>query len=83
MQAAQVIATVAGTIERFERLDIVVNIAGLMIFWPLEEHTGEDWMQILGVDLMGVFFTKQAFLHMKKGGAIVNVASLHAFETAL
>ena len=37
---------------------------------------------MLGVDLLGAFFfTKQAFLHMQAGGAIVNVSSIHAVET--
>jgi NAD(P)-dependent dehydrogenase (short-subunit alcohol dehydrogenase family) len=37
---------------------------------------------VLRVDLLGAFyFTKQAFLHMKNGGAIVNVSSIHAVET--
>jgi NAD(P)-dependent dehydrogenase (short-subunit alcohol dehydrogenase family) len=81
-QEAQVIATVEGAIERFGRLDVVVNNAGLMIFKPLEEHTEADWLQILHVDLLGAFFfLKQAFLHMKSGGALVNVASIHAVET--
>jgi NAD(P)-dependent dehydrogenase (short-subunit alcohol dehydrogenase family) len=63
-------------------LDVVVNNAGLMIFKPLEEQTAEDWMKILHVDLLGAFFfTKQAFLHMRRGGAIVNVSSIHAIET--
>ena len=80
---AQVEATVAGTLERFGRLDVVVNNAGLMQFKPLEELTGDDWLRILGVDLLGAFyFTKQAFLHMKPGGSIVNVASIHAIETS-
>ena len=80
---AQVQATVAGTLERFGRLDVVVNNAGLMQFKPLEELTGDDWLRILGVDLLGAFyFTKQAFLHMKPGGSIVNVASIHALETS-
>ena len=79
----QVQATVAGTLERFGRLDVVVNNAGLMQFKPLEELTGDDWLRILGVDLLGAFyFTKQAFLHMKPGGSIVNVASIHALETS-
>ncbi|PQV63507.1 NAD(P)-dependent dehydrogenase, short-chain alcohol dehydrogenase family [Abditibacterium utsteinense] len=81
-QQAQVEACVKGTLEKFGRLDVVVNNAGLMIFKPLEEHTQEDWLKILGVDLMGAFFfTQQAFLHMKPGGAIVNVSSIHAEET--
>lgn len=82
-EEAQVEATVAGTLARFGRLDVVVNNAGLMQFKPLEELTGEDWLRVLGVDLLGTFyFIKQAFLHMKPGGAIVNVSSIHAIETS-
>jgi glucose 1-dehydrogenase len=80
---AQVEATVAATLEKFGRLDVVVNNAGLMQFKPLEQLTGDDWLRILNVDLLGAFyFTKQAFLHMKPGGNIVNVASVHAVETS-
>ena len=69
-------------IDRFGGLDIVVNNAGLMTFKPIAEQTEEDWLRILRVDLLGaVFFTRQAFLHMRAGGAIVNVASVHAIET--
>ncbi|GAB3635727.1 SDR family oxidoreductase [Hymenobacter arcticus] len=81
-QEDQVIATVAATLTKFGRLDVVVNNAGLMHFKPLEELTGDDWLRVLGVDLLGAFyFTKQAFLHMKPGGNIVNVASIHAVAT--
>ena len=80
---AQVEATVAATLARFGRLDVVVNNAGLMQFKALEELTGDDWLRVLSVDLLGAFyFTKQAFLHMKPGGSIVNVASIHAVETS-
>ncbi|MDM7922135.1 MAG: SDR family NAD(P)-dependent oxidoreductase [Pyrinomonadaceae bacterium] len=69
-------------IERFGKIDIVVNNAGLMVFKPIAEQTGEDWLKILNVDLLGAFyFTKQAFLKMKSGGVIVNVSSVHAVET--
>ncbi|GAB3717312.1 SDR family NAD(P)-dependent oxidoreductase [Spirosoma lituiforme] len=79
---AQVEATVTSTLNRFGRLDVVVNNAGLMQFKPLEELTGDDWLRVLNVDLLGAFyFTKQAFLHMKPGGTLVNVASIHAVET--
>ena len=73
----------AAALARFGRHDAVVNNAGLMQFKPLEELTGDDWLRILNVDLLGAFyFTKQAFLHMKPGGSIVNVASIHAIETS-
>jgi NAD(P)-dependent dehydrogenase (short-subunit alcohol dehydrogenase family) len=78
----QVAATVAQTLEHFGRVDAIVNNAGLMIFKPLEEHTVEDWVKILGVDLIGAFlFTREAFTHMTNGGVIVNVSSIHAIET--
>lgn len=78
----QVQAAVQSTLQKFGRLDAVVNNAGLMIFKRLEEHTEDDWLNVLQVDLLGAFFfTKQAFLTMKAGGAIVNVSSIHAIET--
>jgi meso-butanediol dehydrogenase/(S,S)-butanediol dehydrogenase/diacetyl reductase len=78
----QVEATVIGAIEHFNSLDIVVNNAGIMIFKKIEEHTQDDWNRILHIDLMGAFyFTKYAFLHMQKGGCIINISSIHALET--
>jgi NAD(P)-dependent dehydrogenase (short-subunit alcohol dehydrogenase family) len=78
----QVEAVVAQTLQKFGGLDVVVNNAGLMIFKPLEEQTADDWRKVLSVDLLGAFFfTKQAFLHMRRGGAIINVSSIHAVET--
>jgi meso-butanediol dehydrogenase/(S,S)-butanediol dehydrogenase/diacetyl reductase len=78
----QVIATVQGALAQYGRLDVIVNNAGLMQFKALEQLTGDDWLRILSVDLLGAFyFTKQAFLHMKPGGNVVNVASIHAIET--
>jgi NAD(P)-dependent dehydrogenase (short-subunit alcohol dehydrogenase family) len=79
---AQVEATAGGAVERFGRLDVVVNNAGLMTFKPIAELTGDDWLRVLGVDLLGAFyFIKQAFLRMPNGGAVVNVASVHAVMT--
>jgi NAD(P)-dependent dehydrogenase (short-subunit alcohol dehydrogenase family) len=76
-------ATIAATLARFGRLDVVINNAGMMLFKPLEQLTGADWGHVLGVDLFGaVHFTGQAFLAMKGGGAIVNVSSVHAERTS-
>jgi NAD(P)-dependent dehydrogenase (short-subunit alcohol dehydrogenase family) len=78
----QVADGVQQVMARFGRLDVVVNNAGLMIFKPLEELGGDDWLRVLQVDLLGAFyFIKQAFLHMQPGGAIVNLSSIHAVAT--
>jgi NAD(P)-dependent dehydrogenase (short-subunit alcohol dehydrogenase family) len=79
---ADVASTAQGAIQEFGRLDVIVNNAGLMVFRKLEEHTAEDWLRILRVDLLGAFFfIKQAFLLMSAGGAVVNISSIHAVET--
>jgi NAD(P)-dependent dehydrogenase (short-subunit alcohol dehydrogenase family) len=79
----QVAAAVDECLRRRGRLDVIVNNAGLMTFHPLGKLTTEDWRRVMGVDLLGAFhFTRQAFLHMAEGGAIVNVASIHAIQTS-
>lgn len=80
----QVEACVAAALARFGRIDLIVNNAGLMTFKTLAEWTPDDWLRVLRVDLLGAaFFTRQAFLHMgDEGGAIVNIASVHALETS-
>lgn len=81
-EPAQVKACVDAALHRFGRWDVVVNNAGLMIEKPLEQLTQDDWRRVLAVDLLGAFFfTREAFLRMQSGGAIVNVSSIHAIET--
>ena len=79
---AAVEATAARVVADLGRLDVVVNNAGLMLFRPLAEFTGAEWLRVLGVDLMGaVHLTRALFRHATEGGAVVNVASVHAVET--
>jgi NAD(P)-dependent dehydrogenase (short-subunit alcohol dehydrogenase family) len=68
--------------RRFGRWDVVVNNAGSMSFKNLVDQTADDWRETLEVDLIGAFlFTREALRRMEKGGAIVNVSSIHAVET--
>jgi NAD(P)-dependent dehydrogenase (short-subunit alcohol dehydrogenase family) len=67
--------------DRFGRLDVVVNCAGLMTFTPVGELTGDEWLKVLGVDLLGAFYFTKQLIRRGQGGAIVNIASVHAVET--
>lgn len=78
-----VAAVAARTADELGSFDLLVNIAGTMIYKPIAELTGADWNRILGINLLGTaFFTRHALRMMPRGGAIVNVASIHARQTS-
>jgi NAD(P)-dependent dehydrogenase (short-subunit alcohol dehydrogenase family) len=64
----------------FGAITIVVNNAGIAVTKPLLEHTEEDWLQVIEVNLNGAWRVAQAAArHMVKheqGGSIVNIASI-------
>lgn len=81
--AAAVDDAVARTLDRFGRFDILVNIAGMMIFKGIEDQSADDWHRLLGVNLIApALLTGHALRHMGEGGAIVNIASVHARRTS-
>jgi NAD(P)-dependent dehydrogenase (short-subunit alcohol dehydrogenase family) len=66
-------------VEEFDRVDVLVNNAGVGHFAPVEEITVEQWRQILDTNLSGVFYTcREAIPHMKRRGSgwIINIGSL-------
>jgi NAD(P)-dependent dehydrogenase (short-subunit alcohol dehydrogenase family) len=66
-------------LDRFGRLDVLVNNAGLALTKDLEETTLEEWRNIMAVNLDGAFLgTRAAIGAMKNGGggAIVNLSSV-------
>src|SRR5437899_11332380 len=79
--ASMVKAMVASTVDRWGRLDVLVNNAGTTRFIPhpdLDALTDEVWNEILGVNLKGTFFCcRAAAPELRKAkGTIVNVASV-------
>ncbi|MBI3967376.1 MAG: glucose 1-dehydrogenase [Chloroflexi bacterium] len=77
--AAEAQRIVATTVERFGRLDVLVNVSGTNIRKPSLDVTEADWDYIHNVNLKAVFFTCQAAARVmipQGGGKIVNIASL-------
>lgn len=78
----QVRAAVKAAVDRWGRVDVVVNNAAMMTFLPIVDLPESDWDHVLAVNLKSVFlFCKYAVPHMPEGGAIVNTSSVHAHET--
>jgi len=80
-QYQQAIGLIAQTVEHFNRLDIMVNNAGMEIHSAFLDVSEEQWDRVLGVDLKGAFFCAQAaareMVKRKTAGRIINISSVH------
>jgi len=69
------------TVARFDRLDVLANVAAVRVYGPITEATMESWDIIVGVNLLAVAHgCKYAIPVMAAngGGSIVNVSSANA-----
>ena len=78
----QVAVMVQAVVDRFGGLDIGVNNAGIGILGGDEDYRPEDWNKVIGVNLSGMYLCAREegrlFIKQKKGGKIINTASMSA-----
>ena len=76
--AAQIAAMVQAALDRFGKIDVLVNNAGVISVAPVVAMTEEQWDLVLDVNVKGTFLCSKAVApHMieRRSGRIVNLSS--------
>ncbi|MEQ8333745.1 SDR family oxidoreductase [Nisaea sp.] len=82
-KSADVHAMAGEALERFGRVDVLVNNAAIRPQKKLLEMSDDDWDRVISVDLNGAFYLSRAFLPgmVEAGwGRIVNMAGMNAIH---
>ena len=77
-EAATTDRIISGALDRFGRIDTLVNNAGVYISKPFTDYTADDYAAVVGVNLTGFFtLTQRAIAEMLKrgGGHVVNITT--------
>ncbi|HEX7052365.1 MAG TPA: 3-oxoacyl-ACP reductase family protein [Burkholderiales bacterium] len=75
----EVAALVEATVQRFGRIDVLVNNAAVRMETPFEQIRYEDWRRVIATVLDGAFLCTQACLpHLARSGAgaVINIGGL-------
>ncbi|RMF86887.1 MAG: glucose 1-dehydrogenase [Nitrospinota bacterium] len=78
-RAEDVSRMVETTLDRFGRIDILINNAGIVVRKPPEELTEEEWDRVMDINLKGMFLCSKAVYPVMKrqgGGKIINIGSM-------
>jgi 3-oxoacyl-[acyl-carrier protein] reductase len=75
---AAVDRAVSSTLDRFGRIDVLINSAGLSLNGEVDGYSIEDWRVVIDTNLTGTFLTCRAVAPAMKrqgGGQIINISS--------
>lgn len=80
LNMANLPALVHDTVQRFERLDVLINNASSFFPTPVGEITEANWDDLMGTNLKTPLFLSQAAApHLRKTeGCIVNIVDIHS-----
>lgn len=81
LASVQAFASLA--LEKFGRMDVIINNAGVMPLSPLSELKVDEWNRMIDVNIRGVLHGIAAVLpHMteRKSGHVINVSSIGGFQ---
>lgn len=79
--AASIDAAVAQVVARFGRIDVVVNNAGVGSVGSVADHSDDEWMRVLSINVVGIARVTRAALpalRRSPSAAIVNISSIAA-----
>jgi acetoacetyl-CoA reductase len=77
--ADQAARLIDDTIKQFDRIDVLVNNAGINVDRALKAMSVEDWDRVVQADLNSYFYTVKAalpYFMQQKSGTILNISSL-------
>ena len=67
---------ISGALQRFGRIDTLINNAGVYVSKPFTDYTAEDYAQVVGVNLSGFFWlTQRAIAEMLSSTAVTSSTS--------
>lgn len=67
------------TIDKYSRIDVLINNAGISTYNLFTDITDEEWNKTIGVNLNSVFFMSQEtvkYMIKQKEGSIINISSI-------